>query len=163
MKTKKIVRLGFLLAVAIVVNYIESLIPTPIVGVKLGLANAVGLLVLYYYGNKYYAGFGLLRVLLSALLWNGFGVAFFISASGMVLCTIMTLIVKQTKLCSIYGISVIGALFHGLGQVIMAAILYQTPYLITYVLIMATSGLITGILMAFVCVLLIKRLPTMEK
>lgn len=162
MKTKTIVYLALLLAIAVVLNYLESLIPMPFVGVKLGLANSVGLIVLYLFGAKYYAGFGLLRVVLTALLWSGFGSAFFISLAGMVLCTIFTLIIYRLKICSIYGLSVIGAIFHGLGQIIMVAILYQTPYIVTYVLVMTASGLVSGILMALLGALLIKRLPSVK-
>jgi heptaprenyl diphosphate synthase len=162
MKTKTIVYLALLLAIAVVLNYLESLIPTPFVGVKLGLANSVGLIVLYLFGAKYYAGFGLLRVVLTALLWSGFGSAFFISLAGMVLCTIFTLIVYRLKVCSIYGLSVIGAIFHGLGQIIMVAILYQTPYIVTYVLVMTASGLVSGVLMALLGSLLIRRLPSVK-
>lgn len=162
MNTRTIVRLAFFLAIAVIVNYLESFIPMPFVGVKLGLANSVGLLVLYYYGPKYYAGFGVLRVVLTALLWSGFGSAFFISLAGMVLCTIVTIAIYKSKFCSIYGVSVLGAIFHGLGQIIMVAILYQTLYIFTYVLVMTISGIVSGILIALICVLLIKRLPIKE-
>ena len=159
MKTRVLVHLALFLALAVVVNYLESFIPLPFVGVKLGLANALGILVLYYYGAKYYAGFGVLRVLLSAVLWTGFGSAFLISLAGMILSSCFSLIVKSSKCCSIYGISIIGAIFHGIGQVIMVAILYSTNYLFSYVLVLTISGLVTGIIIAGLCVLLIKRLP----
>jgi len=162
MKTRNLVYLAFFLAVAIILNYLESFIPMPFMGVKLGLANSVGLIVLHLYGAKYYAGFGVLRVVITALLWSGFGSAFFISMAGMVLCTLVTLLIYKLRICSIFGVSVIGAIFHGLGQIIMVAILYQTTYIVTYVLIMTASGVISGILMALLCVLLIKRLPKMN-
>lgn len=161
MTVKKIVRYAFLLAIAILVNYIESLVVLPFVfpGVRLGLANAVGLLVLYYLGDKYYAGFGILRVVLTTLLLRGSLTGFLIALSGNALATIITLIIKRLKVCSIYGLSVVGAIFHGIGQVIMVAILYQTVYMFTYVIVLTISGIITGILVAYVSSLIVKRMP----
>ena len=47
MKTKRIVYLSVLLAIAVVVNYAESLIPSfGLPGVRLGLTNIVILLIL---------------------------------------------------------------------------------------------------------------------
>ena len=50
-KIKKMSRLALFLAMGIILNYVESLIPIPIPinGVKLGLANTLGLVILYYY------------------------------------------------------------------------------------------------------------------
>ena len=63
--TKKIVRLALFLALGVVLNIIESMLPIliPIPGVKLGIANTIGLIVLYYYGPKEYTLIGFLRVL----------------------------------------------------------------------------------------------------
>ena len=54
MKTKHIALYALFLAIAVIANYIEHLIPLPFMypGVKLGLANAVGLIVLYYLGRS---------------------------------------------------------------------------------------------------------------
>ena len=54
-KVKKLVLLSIMLAIAIVVGYVESFIPIPVPGVKLGLANVVILLLLY---GGYYFGLG---------------------------------------------------------------------------------------------------------
>ena len=47
---KKITRLSLFLALGIILNLVESMIPLPIAipGVKLGLANTIGLVILYY-------------------------------------------------------------------------------------------------------------------
>ena len=51
----KIVRLAIFLAIGIVLNIVESLIPLPIAipGVRLGLANTMGLIILYYYKKRF--------------------------------------------------------------------------------------------------------------
>lgn len=166
MSVKKIVRCAFLLAIGVLVNYIEHLIPLPFMfpGAKLGLANAIGIVALLTLGPGYYVGYVFLRVLLSALLWNGFGSAFMISLSGCTLACIFTLIFYYFRRFSIYGVSVIGAVMHGVGQVIMVAILYNTVYMFLYMIIMAIAGIITGMLVAYISGLIIKRInPKYEK
>ena len=106
MKTKHIALYGLFLAIAVVANYIEHLIPLPFIfpGVKLGLANSVGLIVLYYLGKKSYAFFGILRVLLSAVLFTGFGSTFMIALGGTIVATIFSILVCSVTKASIYGI-----------------------------------------------------------
>ena len=98
--TKKIVRLALFLALGVVLNIIESMLPIliPIPGVKLGIANTIGLIVLYYYGPKEYTLIGFLRVLLVALLRTGIGsISFILSLSGWLLSTIFVLFVYNFK------------------------------------------------------------------
>lgn len=161
MKVKHIALYGLFLALAVIANYIEHLIPIPFIypGVKLGLANAVGLIVLYYLGRKSYATFGILRVLLSAVLFTGFGSSFFISLGGTILATIITIVLVSFTKSSIYGFSAAGAVFHGLGQVLVVSLLYGTIQMMWYMLILVVSGVITGVLMAIVTSLLISKLP----
>ena len=161
MKTKHIALYGLFLAIAVVANYIEHLIPLPFIfpGVKLGLANSVGLIVLYYLGKKSYAFFGILRVLLSAVLFTGFGSTFMIALGGTIVATAFSILVCSVTKASIYGISATGAVFHGLGQVLVVSILYGTIQMMWYMLVLVISGAITGVLMAIVTSLLIKKLP----
>ena len=120
MKVKNIALYALFLALAVIANYIEHLIPLPFIfpGVKLGLANSVGLIVLYYLGRKPYAVFGILRVLLSGL-FTGFGSSFFIALGGTIVATIITILVSSFTKSSIFGVSASGAVFHGLGQVLV--------------------------------------------
>ncbi|MDY4788466.1 MAG: Gx transporter family protein [Bacilli bacterium] len=151
MKTKNIALFSLMLALGVIVNYIEFMVPLPFLfpGAKLGIANSLGIILLYFLGVKYYFGYSFLRVLLSAILFSGFGSTFLISLGGTILAVIFTLIVAKFVKCSIYGISITGAIFHGFGQVIVVSILYQTVYMLTYMLILTISGLISGILVAY--------------
>ena len=150
------------LALGVMLNYIEHLIPLPTMfpGVKLGLSNALGLIVLYYLGKNSYVFFGILRVTLSALLFTGFGSTFLISLGGTLMASLITVILVSFTKSSIFGISASGAVFHGLGQIFVVSLLYGTIQMIWYMCILVISGVITGILMASVSVLLIQRLPT---
>ena len=161
MKVRDLVKYAIFLAVAVIFSYIEHLIPLPFLfpGAKLGLANAVGLIILYIYGKEKYIVFGLLRVLLSALLFSGFGTTFLISLGGNILASLITMLLIFNKKISIYGISVNGAIFHGIGQILVVSIIYQTVQMFNYVIILSISGIISGLLMAVIVSLLLRKIP----
>jgi heptaprenyl diphosphate synthase len=151
--THKIVRLAIFLALGIVLNIVESLIPIPIAvpGIRLGLANTMGLIVLYFYSPKEYIAIGFLRVFFVALLRTGIGsVAFILSLSGWLISTLVTLLIYYLKKASIYGLSIISALFHQVGQIFMVMIIYQLPEMINYLPVLLITGGISGALVGFI-------------
>ena len=159
--TKKIVRLALFLALGVVLNIIESMLPIliPIPGVKLGIAITIGFIVLYYYGPKEYTLIGFLRVLLVALLRTGIGsISFILSLSGWLLSTIFVLFVYNFKKVSIYGLSMSSAVMHGIGQIIMVVFIYSLPEMINYLPILIVSGIISGNVLALLCSELLKKL-----
>ena len=160
--TNKSVRISLLLAFALIINFLESLVPLPIPlpGVKIGLANCIGLMVLFCFNKKDYVVFNVLKVLMVALLRTGFGTAFFISSLGTLLSTIVTLLVYRLTKASIYGLSIVGALFHSLGQVLMVMILYSNVYMINYLPLLEIVSIISGCLTAFISAMLLEKLPT---
>ncbi len=160
-KTNKMVKMALLLAMALVINYLESLVPLPIPmpGVRLGLANCLGLVVLCLYSEKDYVIFNVLKVVLVALLRTGFGSSFFIGLSGTLLATIFTLLTYKFSKASIYGLSVVGAVFHALGQVLMVMLLYSNVYMINYLVVLEVTSVISGLLTAFVASVTLLKLP----
>lgn len=159
--TNKLVKMALLLSFALVINFLESLVPLPIPlpGVKIGLANCIGLMVLFCFGKKDYVFFNILKVVMVALLRTGFGTAFFISVLGTLLSTSVTLLVHTFTKASIYGLSIVGALFHSLGQVLMVMILYKNVYMINYLPILEIVSIISGCLTAFISANVLERLP----
>ena len=157
---KKITRLSLFLALGIILNLVESMIPLPITipGVKLGLANTIGLVILYYYSPKEYISIGFLRVLIVGLLRTGlFSVAFILSLSGWFLSTLIVVILYYLKKFSIYGLSCVSAVFHGVGQMIAVSIIYNTFGLVMYYPILMISGIITGLLTALLTSLVLLK------
>lgn len=164
MSTQKLVRLAMLLAVSVVLNYLEfTFINLAFVapGVKLGLANAVGLVVLYLYDDLEFIEIGFLRVLLVALLRTGFGSAFMISFGGWALSTLVIIVLKHTYSLSIFGLSVTSAFFHGVGQLIVVAILYESLFMINYLPFLTLASSISGFLLALATSNVLKRLKWM--
>ena len=164
--THKIVRLAIFLALGIVLNIVESLIPIPIAvpGIRLGLANTMGLIVLYFYSPKEYIAIGFLRVFFVALLRTGLGsVAFILSLSGWAISTLITLLIYFIHKSSIYGLSITSALFHQVGQIIMVIIIYQLPEMINYLPVLLITGGVSGALVAFITSRILKLLSRIFK
>ena len=167
--THKIVRLSIFLAMGIVLNIVESMIPLPIAipGIRLGLANTMGLIVLYFYSPKEYVAIGFLRVFIVTLLRTGFGsMSSILSFSGWLLSTLVTLLIYCFHKASIYGLSVTSALFHQVGQIIMVIIIYELPEFINYLPVLMFTGAVSGLLVAFVSqrvLLLLNRIFRVKK
>ncbi len=161
MKVRELVKYAIFLAIAVIASYIEHLVNLPFLfpGAKLGLANAVGLIILYIYGKEKFVVFGLLRVLLNALLFSGFGITFLIALGGNVLSSLMVILLLFNKKISIFGLSINSAIYHGVGQVIVVLLIYETIQMLNYVIILTAAGAITGLLMAFITKLVISKIP----
>ena len=158
MKVLKMALLGVLTAAAIVIAILESFIPSVgIPGVKLGLANIVILIILYELGIWEAAVVNLLRVLVVSLVRGTFlSMGFLMSLTGCVFSLgIMILFYLLIKKFSIIGVSVIGSLFHVLGQILIAMIFLGSAYIFLYLPVIAISAIITGVFVGIVAKLII--------
>lgn len=164
LSTQKLVRLAVFLALGVVFNIVENyitFIPT-LPGVKLGLANSIGLILLALYGPLEFFTIGLLRVLLSGT-FSGFGTSFILSLSGFLLSSAFVLLAYLFNKLSIYGLSLLSAVMHGVGQVVMIAIIYQNALMLNYLIIMTISGIISGLLIALLSKIVILRLKMFKE
>ena len=159
MKVQKMALLGVLTAGAIVIAILESFIPSiGIPGVKLGLANIIILVTLYELGIWEAASINLLRVLVVSLVRGTFlSMGFLMSLTGCVMSLgIMILFYLLLKWFSIVGVSVIGAIFHVTGQILIAMLYLGTAYIVLYLPIIAISAIITGVLVGAVARMIIR-------
>ena len=159
MKVQKMALLGVLTAGAIVIAILESFIPSiGIPGVKLGLANIIILVTLYELGIWEAASINLLRVLVVSLVRGTFlSMGFLMSLTGCVMSLgIMILFYLLLKWFSIVGVSVMGAIFHVTGQILIAMLYLGTAYIVLYLPIIAISAIITGVFVGIVARLIIK-------
>lgn len=161
MKNKVILRyttLSVLLALAIIVNYLESFIPSVgIPGVKLGLANTVILVAIYKYKVYEALTIDILRVFLTSLLKGTFlSIGFYMSMSGALLSFIAMISFRYIKILKPLVISVIGAIFHATGQIMVALIVMQTSGILLYLPIIMLTSIITGVLNGLVSERIIK-------
>ena len=159
MKVQKIALLGVLLAATIVIAILESFIPSFIIpGIKLGFANIVILVTLYELGILEAVFINVVRVLVVSLVRGTFlSMGFFMSLTGAFMSLgIMILFYLIIKKFSIIGVSVIGALFHVFGQIIIAMIYMGTVYVIYYLPIIAFAAVITGTIVGIIANAIIK-------
>ena len=149
MKVQKIALLGVLLAATIVIAILESFIPSfTIPGIKLGFANIVILVTLYEVGILEAVFINVVRVLVVSFVRGTFmSMGFFMSLAGAFMSLgMMILLVLLIKKFSIIGVSVIGALFHVTGQILVAMIYMGSVFVVYYLPIIALSAVITGVI-----------------
>jgi heptaprenyl diphosphate synthase len=154
MKIKKITQLSMLLALSVVLNIIENIIPILggiIPGAKIGIANIVILFILYSYSFKDAIYISILRVFLVGILLTGiFSPTFFFSIAGALLSIILMYIAKRYTKLSIIGVSIIGSIAHSIGQILIAIIILGTTSIIYYLpwllLFAIPSGIIVGLI-----------------
>lgn len=146
MKTKKIAYLGLLIALAFVFSYIEFLIPVNIgvPGAKLGLANLVIIVALYTLNEKDAFVLSMIRIVLVGFTFANLASMLYSLAGGILSFLAMVLVKKNGKL-SITGVSVIGGVFHNIGQIIMAIWVVKTASLVYYLPVLMISGIVAGV------------------
>lgn len=159
MKTKQITELGLLLAVSLVLAYLESLLPVMVAvpGVKLGLANIVTMLVLYRNGGKKAFFFMTARVVLAGFLFSG-AVGIIYSFAGGVCCIMVMCAVKRFPFFSILGVSMAGAVSHNFGQLLVAFFVMENAHILYYFPVLCISGGITGLVTGYISALLIRQM-----
>lgn len=157
--TKKIVYMALLSAIAIVLHSIEATLPLPLpLGVKLGFANIISLIVVEIYGAKEMFIVNIFRVIISGLITGSImNYPFFMSCGGVALSSIMlALITKLTSLPTVSK-SIISAICHNIGQLSVLAFIMSTAAIMPYLFIMFVSSIPTGILTGLCAVEVLKR------
>ena len=156
-------RIALLSAYALALHGFESLLPTPIPWLKLGLANIITLTTLILYGFRAALMVTLIRVILGSLFTGTFlGHAFILSMGGGVTSTLgMSIVLSlMPRLFGPVGLSLIGALFHNSAQLFLAYVIFiqmiEAILLITPLIIFL--GSLTGVANGIVSDMLIKNL-----
>lgn len=146
MKTKKITLISLLTAMALTIFVIEAQIPppVPIPGVKLGLANVITLLAIAALGKKEAFTITILRVLLGSLYSSGFISLLYSLSGGLVCFTLMCASYRILSSDLLHAVSIIGAIGHNIGQILVAWLLTKTNQIILYFPVLMISGIITG-------------------
>ncbi|MDK2942906.1 Gx transporter family protein [Acetobacterium carbinolicum] len=147
-KAYRLVILSLYVAMALILSYVESLIPLPlpIPGAKIGLPNIITLVSLLTLGWPLTLLVVIARILLSGFLFGGGFSIVYSLGGGLLSLLVMSLLLYFFKdRGSIILISVFGAISHNLGQVIVAAIVVQTTSLLLYFLFLMLLAIPTGL------------------
>lgn len=157
--TKKMVTLSSLIAVAMILSYIESLVPAfvAVPGVKMGLSNIATVFALYTLGWPYAICVSVVRVFLSSLLFGNF-VSLIYSLSGAALALLVMILLKKLDSFSSVGVSVAGGVCHNAGQIIAACIVMQNAAISLYIIPLIISGTLSGVLIGLVSGMLVERI-----
>ncbi len=158
MNASKLTKTALLSALAILFGYIESLLPpiSPVPGIKLGLSNIVILFALLCLDRKSAFFIMLVKVCVSSLLFSGINVLFYSLGGGIL--SLITMITLQRFNLSTIGISIAGAVFHNIGQLLVASVMLGTTSVFYYFSVLLVSALIVGSLTGTVCKVVISRL-----
>ena len=167
---RRTAELGFLLALALILSYVESLIPFSfgVPGIKLGLPNLIVLLLLYGRNEEQTAdgesasrtGFvnfltkgeqesllvNALRIVLSGFLFSNL-YAILYALAGAAFSFLAMIIGRRSKRFSVVGVSVLGGVFHNVGQLLVAMAVVETLAVAYYVPFLIVAGTVTGALL----------------
>ena len=159
----RVARLAVLVSIALVLAYVERLIPAPIPvpGVKLGLANLAVLVALYLFGWRDALTVSALRVLLSGALFGG-GFSMIYALCGAVSSFAAMALLKRLSKLHVATISAVGGLLHNMAQLCVAACVVSTKELYYYAPALAISGILTGICVGLMAAALIPRLEKLH-
>lgn len=153
-KTNQLTLCALLIAVALVLSYMERFIPLqmliPLPGIKLGLANIVTVMALYFFGEKQAFVILILRCILGSVFGGGISGLAFSLTGGLLAMTTMSLS-KRFGIFSVYGVSILGAAAHNIGQICVAVFLMHSVYVAGYLPYLLAVSVFTGMATGGAC------------
>ncbi len=163
-RIKRITMLALCTSVALLLSYVEMLIPpifTGIPGIKMGLPNVAIIFVLYRLGVKEAAIVSFIRLMITSILFGNITM-FWYSLAGAILSLTVMILLKKLDILSTVGVSVAGALMHNVGQILVAMWLMHTAQIGYYMIVLSITGTIAGILIGLTGGYVIKRFERIE-
>ena len=149
---------GLLMAVMLALGYVESLLPTGVPGIKLGLSNSVLIFAIYTLGVPTAFLLMIGKVLLSGFLFSGVNAMLYAFAGGLLSMLVMSLLYRL-KSFHIVTIAMAGAVMHNVGQVALAMLMLETDKLFYYMAVLMLVGLVTGFVTGNAARILLRRIP----
>ncbi len=136
---------GVFTALAMILSYLESLVPISfaVPGIKLGLANIVTIIALHKLGLKPTIIISVGRIILSGILFGNVTVIIY-SLAGASLSILVMALLRLFKIFTVTGVSVLGAVAHNIGQLLVAVIVLENVNIMYYFLVLGISGTIAG-------------------
>ena len=159
-KVRRLALLAALTALAMILSYVEAILPpvfAAVPGIKIGLPNVVIIFVLYKFGLPAAASVSLVRVVAVSMLF-GNAMAFAYSVAGAVLSLLAMALLRRLDAFSVVGVSVVGGVLHNVGQILMAMLLLGTAELGYYLIVLAVTGTLSGVLVGLGGAMAIKRI-----
>ena len=160
---KNVAVMGVFLSVALILSYVESLVPFyfGVPGMKLGLTNVMVVLLLYYRSPKEAFTISLLRILLSSLLFGSLFSFCFSLAGGLFSFFVMWIVFRLFRLHPV-TVSILGGVSHNVGQLVAAMLLVKNYAAAFYFPVLFFFGIVTGGLIGIMAAECGKRLPFLQ-
>lgn len=162
---RRLVTMAIFVALALALSVVENLFPLAAFlpgiapGVKLGLANIVTLTALFLLSIPEVLGVIIIRVALSAALAGGPSYFLFSIAGALLAFAAMApLVYRAGRFVSLASVSVVGALAHNLGQLLVAALLTRTLAIVYYLPVLLISAAATGVLVGLTTAFVLRAL-----
>ncbi len=160
MRARRVAQYGLLIALAMVLSYVESLVPTffAVPGIKLGLTNLVVMVALYRMSGRDAVIINLVRILLVSMTFGNAFSLMYAAGGGLLSGTVMILL-KRTGRFQMLTVSIAGGVAHNVGQILVAMALLETWQVSYYLLVLWWSGLAAGLVIGFLTAQVVRRLP----
>ena len=143
--TRRLARVSLLCACALVLSYLETMIPLPVAvpGIKLGLANVAVVVALYTLDAKSAGAVALVKVFASGFLF-GSPMMLAYSLGGTVLAFIGMVALAAVPGVGLVPVSMLAAVLHNVGQLGVAAMALQTPAVFINLGVLGVAACVTG-------------------
>ena len=163
--TRTLVFISVLVAQGMILSFIESMLPIPffVPGAKLGLANIITLTAIYMLTFKQATAVVLLRVILTAATFGSLSTFLYSFAGGVFSFLIMAAVLKVFRNdISLIGVSVLGAVAHNMGQLMVATFMIHNILMLSYLPLLLIAAVPTGIFVGIVARILINYLERLN-
>ncbi len=159
LRTKRIALLGLLVALAMILSYLESLLPpfVAVPGIKLGLTNVVVLVALLTLDAGAAFGVNVVRIVLVGITFGNLSAMLYALAGGLLSFLGMFLLKKSRRFGPV-GISTAGGVAHNFGQILVAMFVLETDKLIYYLPVLCISGTVAGVAVGILGGMVAKRI-----
>ncbi|MEQ8176442.1 MAG: Gx transporter family protein [Syntrophomonadaceae bacterium] len=160
-KKKREAVIIILICNAILISLLELIIPVPIPipGVKLGLANIITIIAIAFLDFKDVLTIVVLRCIVVGVLSKGITALPFSLSGGLLSALVMWLVFKKmSKVFSIKGISIIGAITHNAAQLVVASVILRETVILYYLPVLLISAIITGLITGTISELTVKEI-----
>lgn len=160
MQPSKVALYGVLIALAMILSYVETLIPISlgIPGVKPGLANLVVIVAMYILTPKDAFVISMIRIVLVGFTFGNMSAMMYSFAGGLLSFAVMYFC-KKKNFFGVTGVSISGGVSHNIGQLLIAALVVENTAVFFYLPVLLLAGALTGALIGLLGGMAVKRLP----
>ncbi len=112
---------------------------------------------MYYIGTKEAFLVSMVRILLAGLMFAGLAGMLYSLAGGLLSFALMWL-AKKPNVFSVTGVSIVGGVFHNVGQILLACVVIHNIKLLYYVPVLIAMGMLMGLVTGVIAVFSLKNL-----